>query len=85
MYYENLVTKRNIRVGMECWVAIDDRPFDGCQVNKAIITEVFDDHYLYLDTEIGIDNVWGLYDTDLAFDSVAVFTDEQSAIDWLKG
>ena len=69
-----LVTKENIKKGLEVFSCYDDRPFDGYGYNRGIITEVFDEHYLYSDTELNINNIWGFYDTDIKTDSVAVFT-----------
>lgn len=79
-----LVTKKNARVGLKIYSCYDDRPWDGYGCNSGIITEVHDDHYLYCEPELGIDNMWGDYDTDLENDSVAVFTTRKEADKWLR-
>lgn len=78
-----LVTKENAKVGLKIFSCYDDRPLDGCGYNKGIITSVCDDHYLYSDTDLGIDDVWGVYDTSVETNSVAVFTTEKEAKKWL--
>ena len=78
-----LVTKKNAKVGLEVFACVDDRPFDGYSCNKAIITEVHKDHYIYKDIELDID-IWGFYDDDVSTSSVAVFTTEKEAKRWLN-
>ena len=54
----SLVTKKNAKVGLEVFACVDDRPFDGYSCNKAIITEVHKDHYIYKDIELDIDTAY---------------------------
>lgn len=79
-----LVTKKNVKVGLKIFSCWDDRPLDGFGYSNSIITEVFDDHYLYTDLDLNIKDIWGEYDTNPETDSVAVFTTENEAKKWLK-
>lgn len=79
-----LVTKKNVKVGLKIFSCWDDRPLDGFRYSSSIITEVFDDHYLYTDLDLNIKDIWGEYDTNPETDSVAVFTTENEAKKWLK-
>ena len=79
-----LVRKENAAVGLTVYACYDDGPFDPCGYREGVITDVFDDHYLYKEFEFDIDNIWGFYDTDLKNDSVAVFTKEEDAKEWVN-
>ena len=79
-----LVTKKNVKVGLKIFSCWHDRPLDGFGYSSSIITEVFDDHYLYTDLDLNIKDIWGEYDTNPETDSVAVFTTENEAKKWLK-
>lgn len=78
-----VVTKKNVKLGLKVFSAYDDRPFDGYGINEGIVTEIYDDHYIYNETDLGID-IWGMYDTNLKTDSVAAFTTKPEAEKWLK-
>lgn len=81
------ITKENIKVGMTIWCAIDDRPIELPSLHKGMVTEIFDDHYLY--TEFYSDgnemctNVWGFYDDDNE-SSCVNFTTLEAAETWLR-
>jgi len=77
-----LVTKENIKTGLSVFACYSD-PIDGCGYSKGVVTDVFDDHYLYQDKTYDIDQVWGFYDTNVEEDSVAVFTTEEDAKAWM--
>ena len=79
-----LVTKENAKVGLKIYACWDDRPLDGFGCSKGVITKVYEDHYLYTDFDIDLNNVWGEFDTDLKTSSTAVFTTEKEAKEWLN-
>lgn len=79
-----LVTKKNAKVGLKIFLCYDNRPLNGFGYNRGIITSVCDDHYLYSDTDLGIDEVWGVYNTSAETDNVAVFTTEKETKKWLE-
>lgn len=79
-----LVTKDNVKKGQTVYACCDERPYYSSCYNEAIITDIFEDHYLYKDLGINIENVWGFYDTDVDNSTVAVFTTEKEAKDWIS-
>ncbi len=78
----SLVTKKNAKSGLKVYVCVDERPLNGFDYCEGVITDVFEDHYLYATNDL--QNVWGFYDTDVDNDSVAVFTTEAEAKRRLK-
>lgn len=79
----SLVTKENVKKGLAIFACHDDRPIDGYGYAKGIITEVYEDHYLYHDLDLDLPDVWGFYETDLKRDTIANFTTEKEAKKWL--
>lgn len=83
------VTKENAKKGLRVWYCFDDRPIDGSGYELGIITDIFDDHYLFNTPKIGVANMWADYsipenETEIMLESVAVFTTETEAKKWLK-
>lgn len=78
-----LITKDRAKVGKEIFIGMNDFPLDMPHYNTGVITEVFDDHYLYTDTTVNIDKVWGFYDDELD-SSLVVFETLTEVKKWLK-
>lgn len=75
--------KELITVGKKLYWAVDERPIDKCFVVPIIVTEMFEDHYIAIDTDVN-SSLWLEYDEPNEYSSTAVFETEIQAKNWLR-
>lgn len=79
-----LVTNKNhVSVDQKIYIVVDERPFAPISLSSGHVTDIQDDHYLYNDDKLNIQNVWGLYDSEIG-DSIMIFSTENEAKNYCK-
>lgn len=74
-----LITNKNqISINQPIYIVVDDRPFAPVSLSSGRVTDIQEDHYLYDDDKLNLQNVWGLYDAEIG-DSIMIFTTENEA------
>lgn len=74
-----LITNKNqISINQRIYIVVDDRPFAPISLSSGRVTDIQEDHFLYDDDKLNLQNVWGLYDAEIG-DSIMIFTTENEA------